>query len=93
MQSTVVVTPDTYSEVVQLPAVRKSDGSVQMLPPDCNKLESKMLHKMAKMMSGTLIFLKVRATYTQLDEVMCSRYDCYSLAIEGTDNCGSRQHG
>jgi hypothetical protein len=69
------------TNIVQLPAIVKS-GNIKVMDPDLLKLDESDLKKMAMVMGGELVYMKVRATYTQLEKntQFCAFKDCYRLA-------------
>ncbi len=74
------------SEIVQLPAISKA-GMVEMLNPELLKLDQTTLKSVAEAMSGELIYLKMRATYTGLEQDLCIGKGCFRPAVKGTDWC------
>lgn len=66
---------NAVTDIVQLPAIIKS-GSVKILSPELLKLDEADLKKMAMVMGGELIYMKVRATYTDLETPLCGYKDC-----------------
>lgn len=79
------------SQIVQMPAVLKQ-GIVQMLEPDMLKLDEDTQKKVAHVMGGELIFLKMRATYTAPEVMFCIGKDCFALVEKGTDYCDRGKH-
>jgi hypothetical protein len=74
------------SEIVQVPAIIKA-GMVELLNPDMLKLDETTLKAVASAMSGELIHLKMRATYTALENNLCIAKDCYRPATKDSDWC------
>lgn len=74
------------SEIVQLPAISKA-GMVEMLTPDLLKLDEPTLKSVAAAMSGELIYLKMRATYTKPEADLCIAKGCFRPVVKGTDWC------
>lgn len=76
------------SEIVQLPAISKA-GMVELLNPDLLKLDEPTLKSVAAAMSGELIYLKMRATYSKLETDLCIAKGCFrpSDKASGSDWC------
>lgn len=66
------------SEVVQVPAIVKGE-LIMVLTPDMNKLSPVQLKDMAEVMGGTLVFFKMRATYSDSGTKLCIAKDCFEL--------------
>lgn len=74
------------TEIVQLPAIVHS-GMIKIMDPSLLKLEEKDLQRMAIAMGGELVYMKVRATYTELGETpLCGQYNCYR-PVKGAIYC------
>lgn len=67
------------TNIVQLPAIVKA-GSVELLSPDLLRLDEEDLRKMAMVMGGELVYMKLRATYTELETPLCNYDNCYRPA-------------
>lgn len=75
------------TELVQMPAVRKSSGEVVPFPLELMKADSGMLNKMADLMGGEVVFLKMRAIYTVCETKLCAKRDCWSPVKDDSDWC------
>lgn len=60
--------------------------------PEWQNLNYAELQTIAKGVGGVVGYKKVRATYTDIDQQLCTHYSCYSLAQPGTYDCGG-PHG
>lgn len=67
------------TRITQLPAIVRS-GSVELINAELLKLDEKLLKEMATAMGGQLIYMKLRATYTELESSLCSYDNCYRHA-------------
>lgn len=79
------------SEIVQLPAISKS-GMVEMLNADLLKLDESTLKSVAAAMDGELIYLKMRATYTAPENLLCISKGCYRPVVKDTDWCSDGRY-
>jgi hypothetical protein len=64
------------TSIVQLPAIAKS-GVIEVCSADLLKAEPSLLKSLAMAMGGELVFLKLRATYSELETPLCSYNECY----------------
>jgi hypothetical protein len=64
------------SNIVQIPAIIKS-GAVELLSPEMLKLDESDLKKMAMVMGGNLVYMKLRAVYTELETPLCMYDNCF----------------
>lgn len=65
------------TEIVQLPAIRKGGILNALDSPKLMNLSHKTLLDIAEMLEGELVFIKSRATYTELEVAMCEFKNCY----------------
>jgi hypothetical protein len=65
------------TQITQLPAIVKS-GAIEILSADLLKLQESDLKNMAMVMGGTLVYMKLRATYTELEVSLCGFDNCYN---------------
>lgn len=63
------------TEIVQLPAILMS-GKIS-IELGYKELPEAVLKQTADFMGGTLIYKKVRATYTTCENELCVRYNCW----------------
>lgn len=79
------------SEIVQIPAVYK-DGKEILWMPEWKSLRYDEIRDIAKGIGGVVGYKKVRATYTEIDQTLCTHYNCTAIAKPGTYDCGG-PHG
>lgn len=70
----------SFTNLVQLPAMRYPNGSIQLFPAEVlEKAAIPQLEKFAEMMDATVVFLKMRAYYTNVETKLCQRNNCWNL--------------
>jgi hypothetical protein len=82
------------TDIVQLPAIKKGN-MVQAFPPEILKLDEHQLRNMAIVMGGELVFIKLRAVYTPLqdEETMCTHKDCWRPVDRTKETLKCDTHG
>ena len=73
-------------EIIQMPVVLKK-GIIQALSPDLLKADESTLKNVAVALGGELIYLKMRATYTAPENMLCVSKDCWRKAAKDADYC------
>jgi hypothetical protein len=76
MGSRIMALDKEITNIVQLPAIGKA-GVIELLSADLLKLDESDLKKMAMVMGGELLYMKLRATYTELETPLCNFDNCY----------------
>lgn len=70
---------ETYSNLVQLPAMKYPNGTVQMFPTQVMERSAlPQLKEFAEVMDAQLVFIKMRAIYTQVETPLCLVDDCWN---------------
>ncbi len=82
---------DRVEEIVQLPAI-VSAGKVELLKPEMQKLDKDQLKQIAVAFGGQLVYMKVRATYTELETALCNYDNCYR-PVEAALWCDDHPNG
>jgi len=82
------------TEIVELPAIVTKGGMISVMTLDMLKLEDNQLEQMAKVMEGTVIYIKMRAVYEQLPEHerMCLTKKCWRPKSKESDWCEDHLH-
>ncbi len=75
------------SQIVELPVIAV-DGIVRLIDPDMAILDEKTLKDIAFAMNGEFLYLKVRATYTPVEQQLCTHKECFRPAVTNTLVCG-----
>lgn len=76
MGSRIMALDKDITNIVQLPAIAKS-GAVEICSPDLLKLDESDLRKIAMVMGGELVYMKLRATYTEIETPLCNFNNCF----------------
>lgn len=79
------------TNVIQLPAIAVN-GKISICQPDLLKLDKHDLDKMAMVMGGQLLFVKFRATYTELETPLCNFEECFR-PVKSTLWCDDHENG
>jgi hypothetical protein len=70
----------SFTNLVQLPAMRYPNGSIQLFPAEVlEKAATPQLEKFAEMMDAKVVFLKMRAYYSTLETKLCQMINCWNL--------------
>jgi len=72
------------SNIVQLPAISKS-GATELLSADLLRLDEATLRQMAYALGGELVYIKMRAVYTELETQHCNFKDCFRPVDKNSD--------
>lgn len=95
MERRLMALNEEISEVVQIPAI-VSSGAIKMLQPEMLKMDTSLLKAMAVAMGGELVYMKLRAKYSELEVPLCSYNNCYrpakDLWCEDHPNGQSKSH-
>lgn len=84
---------DAYTDIVQLPAFKMANGSVTVPPPDMLKLKNADLNAAAAMLGATVVWFKMRATYSVVENPLCTYKDCFRPATSDGNYCGDHPKG
>lgn len=68
----------SFTDIVELPAIRKKDGSL-MMNLEIMRMSDKMRHEVANFLGGNVVWPKLRATYTPIEQSLCDRRACYNI--------------
>ncbi len=79
------------SELVQLPAIVNAKGEVVFFDAKFRDWSQEQLKLVADTMQAYIGYVKVRATYSPLENRMCSRYDCWSPVGENFRECDKHE--
>lgn len=74
------------TELVELPVI-VVDGKAKLLTPEMKELDDKTLIQIAKMMGGTVGYVKLRASYSNLENALCLKRNCWSVARFADHKC------
>lgn len=74
------------SEIVELPVIIV-DGKAKLLTPDMKRLDDRLLRDMAKMMGGTLGWVKLRASFSNPEVGLCLDKGCTRIAHYADHKC------
>lgn len=74
------------TDIVEIPVI-VVDGSVKLIAPQMQKLNEASLKDIATAMNGSFIYLKVRATFTQLESQLCAHRGCWRKADTDSLTC------
>lgn len=70
----------TFTNLVQLPAMRYPNGVTQLFPAEVlEKAAIPQLEKFAEMMDAKLVYLKMRAYYSVSETAFCQWESCWNL--------------
>jgi hypothetical protein len=58
-------------------------GIVTVPPPDMLKLKNAELNAAAEMLGSTVVWFKMRATYSMVENPLCTTKDCFRPAYDG----------
>lgn len=75
------------TQIIELPVIVVND-TVQILEPEMIALTETTLKDLALSMGGQYLYLKVRATFTPVENQLCTHKSCYRPAKPETLNCG-----
>ena len=78
------------TDIVEVPAILTRDRLITS--EDMNKLSPAQLAAMAAMAGGTVIYMKVRISFTCPETLLCTRKSCYRVATSGSDRCSDHPH-
>jgi hypothetical protein len=76
-----------FTEIVEFPAI-VVNNTVKFVDPSLPNMTDALFKDMATALGGQFVYLKVRATYTQVEVQMCTRKDCTRPAKLDTLVCG-----
>lgn len=74
------------TEIVEMPVIIV-DNKARLLTTDMKGLPESMLNDMAKMMGGTLGYVKLRASYSNPEVQLCIEKRCMRLAHFADHKC------
>jgi hypothetical protein len=77
------------TEIRELPGVLKGD-KLFPLPVELGSLSTMELQNVAEAMGGVLSYVKVRTTYTALENMICTAKGCYNPVGERFDGSDSK---
>lgn len=75
------------TEIVELPIILDKDGNAKLLTPAMKDLPASTLSEMAKMMGGSVGYVKLRAQYSNLEVPLCIAKGCTRLAHYPDHKC------
>lgn len=78
------------TEIVELPVI-VVDNIVKLISPEFKLLDDATLRGFAFTMGGELIYLKVRSTYTSVENMICTHKNCWRVAVNETLKCGDHK--
>lgn len=71
-----------WTEIVEVPAVRKGEYIESFNSPKILNMSQEHLEAFADTIGGTLVFLKMRAVYSQLETELCEARGCHEKVEE-----------
>ena len=83
---------EQITNLVQLPAIVDKNGKIIHQHIDMLRLSDAELKSAATFLGGRLVYLWMRATYTELETRLCSFKGCSAKAREGSLWCQRNGH-